>query len=1261
MEIEFSINGKVYRANPHSVPVDTSLSTFIRDQAHLKGTKFMCLEGGCGSCVVNLTEIHPVSKEPITKAVNSCLTPVYSCHGRDVLTVEGIGNKQSGHHPVQKRLAEFNGSQCGYCSAGMVMNMYSLLEANDSSVTMREVEDAFDGNICRCTGYRPIMDAFKSFATDTSEKIINMCGDIEDLASHCSRKDCNIMCSKASPKRAVHTICADGREWHTVYSVTDIFDIFEKIGDRPYMLVGGNTAHGVYRRPDDLEVFIDVNSVEELHRRTIGLDLIVGANTTLHDFVSIMNEATIGNHRFQYFKRLVDHVLRVANTPVRNAGTIAGNLMIKHQHPEFPSDIFLLLETVGATLTIATDGLSLHVTPLDFLKVDMAKKLLTIVTIPSLDPAQYMFRSFKVMPVAQNSRAYVNAAFLVKFCRTGKTTELARVCFGGINPSFVHAYKTEDFLLGRPLFTNETLQEALKILSTELRPDWVLPDASPKYRKNLALSLFYKFLLSTTPESTEYLNPRFRSGGTTSKRPVSSGKQSYDTYPNKWPLTQYVPKIEGLAQSSGEAEYIGDIPERPNELHAAFVLATEIQSRISKIDATEALKLPGVVAFYSAKNIPGINNFMPLEMGAPEVDEIFCSGVVAFHGQPVGVVVAKTFELANRAAALVEISYEKIVNHPVYVTVEDVIEGRAYNRVFNQHFDRHGAKFLSASEGPIKINGQLDLKGQYHYTMETQTCFCIPVEDGLDIYSSTQFIDNVMIAVSQALNVPENSLNISVRRLGGAYGAKISRASQIACACALAAQLTQCPVRMVLKMETNMSAVGKRGGSHSEYEVDVDSSGKINRLNHTYTQDSGVTLNEGFAFLTVELFKNCYRTDRWNLVGNIARTDVPSNTWCRAPGSSEGMAMIENIMEHIAHVVEKDPLEVRMLNISKENKMYNLLPRFRADVDFDDRKQAIDMFNLQNRWHKRGIAIIPMEYDMEYSQTLNALVSIYHLDGSVAITHGAIEMGQGVNTKVVQVAAHILGIPLNKIAVKPSTGLTSPNCGPSVHSRASETAAFAVKKSCEILMERLRPIQQANPQAPWEQIVAQAFVANVDLSATYHYQPSDLQAYVIWGLACAEIEVDILTGNIQIPRVDILEDVGESMSPGIDVGQVEGAFIMGLGYYLTEALVYEPSNGALLTTRSWNYKVPGNKDIPIDFRVEFLRKSSNPFGVLRSKAVGEPAFSMSPVLTYALRYALRSARKDAGLPDDWIPIGSATTPEKIFLMAGNSLDQYKLN
>ncbi|XP_062550716.1 uncharacterized protein LOC134215576 [Armigeres subalbatus] len=1263
MDIVFSINGKIYHIDPKLIPIETSLNTFIRDHAQLKGTKFMCLEGGCGSCIVNITRKHPATEKITTNAVNSCLFPVYSCHGCDVLTVEGIGSKKNGYHPIQKRLAHFNGSQCGFCSSGMVMSMFSLLESSEGSVSMQEVENALDGNICRCTGYRPILDAFKSFAVDTNEGIRKLCQDIEDFGTgySCSRK-ASITCSKlvGNVRNMQRIIDGQGKEWYKPYNISEILEIFRTIGNKPYMLVAGNTAHGVYRRKDDLEVFIDVNDVAELHHSEIAENIIIGASNTLNQFILIMQQAVQKSNNFQYLRVVIEHVQKIANRPVRNMGSIAGNLMIKHDHWEFPSDMFLLLEAVEASLVILTDTSSKVLTLSQFLHLDMKKKLLASIIIPQHDPVRNIFRSFKIMPVSQNARAYVNAALLFKIQESNFIPKSVTICFGGINPSFIHATQTEAYLVGKPLFQNETIRKAMKILSAEIEPDFVSPDASPEYRRNLALSLFYKCVLDMAIEQQVKLDPKVRSGATILKRSLSSGKQSYDTYPSKWPLTQNVPKLEGMVQCAGEAEYINDISQMPNELFAAFVLATEINSRILQIDASKALELEGVAGFFSVKDIPGINNFMTLEIGAPRVEEVFCSGEVLYHSQPIGIIVAETFELATRAASLVKTTYEKLPPKPIYPTVRDVLNAQAYDRISNEGYDRHGAQFNKATEGPIKIQGRLNLQGQYHYTLETQTCFCVPIEDGMDVYSSTQYPDLVLCALSQVLNVQQNSINLTVRRLGGAYGAKSTRPAHIACACAVAAKLTQRPVRMVLSIETSMSAIGKRIGCLSEYEVDVDDTGIINRLHNTFTHDGGSTINENLAYLTSDMFKNCYRTDKWNLVGNVARTDVPSNTWCRCPGTSEGIAMIENIMEHIAHVVGKDPLEVRMLNMPNGNLMRQLLQKFRKEVKFDSRKRAIDKFNNMNRWRKRGIAIIPMEYPMEYSGALNTLVSIYHMDGSVAITHGAVEMGQGVNTKVAQVVAAVFGIPLSKISVKPTTTLTSPNNNPSVHSRASETAAFAVKRCCEILLGRLQPIWTANRSASWEEIINRAFMANVDLTAEYHYQSTDLQGYIIWGCTCAEVEVDVLTGNVQISRVDLLEDVGESMSPGIDIGQLEGSFIMGLGYYLTEALVYDHSNGSLVNNRTWNYKVPGVKDIPMDFRVKFLKSSSNPHGVLHSKAVGEPSFSMTPVLTYALRYALRSARRDAELPDEWIPIGSGTTPEKIFSMAYKSFDQYKL-
>lgn len=242
-----------------------------------------------------------------------------------------------------------------------------------------------------------------------------------------------------------------------------------------------------------------------------------------------------------------------------------------------------------------------------------------------------------------------------------------------------------------------------------------------------------------------------------------------------------------------------------------------------------------------------------------------------------------------------------------------------------------------------------------------------------------------------------------------------------------------------------------------------------------------------------------------------------------------------------------------------------------------------------------------MRYPFGYFGINYTMVSIHHGDGSVSISVGGIEMGQGLNTKVAQTAAHFLGIPLDKISVKPSNAHTAPNAVCTGGSTGSDVCSFAVQKACEILLERLKPVKDKNPGLEWSALIDKAYEANVDLVEKSMYKPDDIKPYMIWGASCCEMEVDLLTGNILIKRVDIMEDVGESMSPGIDVGQIEGGFVMALGYWLTECIVYDQVSGELLTNRTWNYKPPGVKDIPIDFRITFLKNSSNPFGVLRSK------------------------------------------------------------
>lgn len=292
-------------------------------------------------------------------------------------------------------------------------------------------------------------------------------------------------------------------------------------------------------------------------------------------------------------------------------------------------------------------------------------------------------------------------------------------------------------------------------------------------------------------------------------------------------------------------------------------------------------------------------------------------------------------------------------------------------------------------------------------------------------------------------------------------------------------------------------------------------------------------------------------------------------------------------------------------------------------------------------------------------------------------------MGQGLNTKVAQTVAHTLDISLEKVIIKPSNTLTAPNATVTGGSIGSEISCFAAKKACEILNKRLEKLKNENKNLTWEEIIEKAYQSDVDLAASYMYKSEDLKEYHVWGASCCEVEVDLLTGNLLVKRVDIMEDVGESMSPGIDIGQIEGGFVMGLGYWLTENLVYDNKTGELLTNRSWNYKPPGAKDIPIDFRVNFLKKSSNPFGVLRSKskssikfdffyfrkfiiishtAVGEPPLCMSVVILFALRHAMDAARRDSGIVnDEYYDLGAPSTCERLFLTGNTKHEAFLLS
>ncbi|GBP49386.1 Xanthine dehydrogenase [Eumeta japonica] len=751
-----------------------------------------------------------------------CMVSVTSCKDWAVTTVEGLGDRAKGYHPIQKTLAEYNGSQCGYCSPGWVMAMYSLLESRHYDLTEQEIEDSFGSNVCRCTGYRPILDAFKSFG----KKHKSEPRDIEDLhLCDKSGRRCSTPCAKSKEDgwcfikeveepRVLQINLKDGRKWFRVNRVRDIFDVLNGEGYDSYMLVSGNTGKGAYPIFAYPRVLIDISGVKELKVHFIDQNLVVGSGTTLTDLLALLDDVSRQHSEFAYLQNLYEHINLVAHIPVRNLGTIAGNLMVKYRNREFSSDLYLLLETVGAAVTILDrSGTTVHCTPEEFLGVDMSDKVITSVKLPPLSQ-NYLFYSYKLMARSQSAHAEVNCGLQFYMDRVHSTVQSARIVFGGLSPKFTHAHNAENFLIGKKLFDENVLQDTLKLLDKELIVEEIKAEPSIEYRRKVALGIYYKGILYLCPDNL--IKPRYRSGGIDLKmsRPLSKGKQVYDTNPTLWPDNEPMPKVEALIQCAGEAPYSNDEPANKNEVFAAFVTTSVSKGEIERIDPSAALKIPGVLKFFTVKDIPGINSFQSLKISfnfAPE--EVLCDGVVKHYDQPLGIIVAETETLANRASKLVEVAYKNTNQKAVYTIKDAKTEPGRVTLLFEFPAFGRGLNVRKV------IKGTNNIFGQYHFTMEPQTCVSIPSEDGIKVYVATQWMDSCQMSIAEVLSIEENRINLFVKRMGGAYGCKISRSVQPATACCLVTYLMNRPCRFVMSIEAMMTILGKRLPSTNDFEV----------------------------------------------------------------------------------------------------------------------------------------------------------------------------------------------------------------------------------------------------------------------------------------------------------------------------------------------------------------------------------------------------------------------------------------------------------
>lgn len=736
---------------------------------------------------------------------------------------------------------------------------------------------------------------------------------------------------------------------------------------------------------------------------------------------------------------------------------------------------------------------------------------------------------------------------------------------------------------------------------------------------------------------------------------------------------------------SGKAEYIDDKLTLPGMLYLCPVLSQHAHARITRIDTTECYSIAGVVRVFSWQDVPGELDIGPLEPG----DLLFARDLVEYHGQVVLTVAAETSEAARAAALKAVIEYE--VLEPV-LDVEEALRRELY--VQKPHVHQRGDADRALACAGHRIQGQFHIGGQEHFYLEGQIAVVQPGEDGcVTVWSSTQHPTEVQKLVASVLGVTMNKVTVDMRRMGGGFGGKETQAAGIACHAALVAALTGRPAKMRLSRRDDMRITGKRHPFFVRYDVGFTDEGMLNGVVIDLAANCGYSLDLSGSICDRAMFHadNAYYLGDARITGYRCRTNLASNTAYRGFGGPQGMVAIEQIMDHIARELGLDPLEVRKRNYYGDTERnvthyhqtveHNIMPeitrQLEASSDYHSRREQISEFNRRNPVLKRGLALTPVKFGISFTSSFlnqaGALLLIY-TDGTVQLNHGGTEMGQGLNTKVAQVVAEVLQIPVEQIQVTatntgkvPNTSPTAASSGADLNGKAAEIAALMIKERLVEMLCRLHKcaadqvefrngvVKVPGHHFTFTEIANLAWLNQVPLSATGFYKVPGIHYdraagrgqpfyYFSYGAACSEVVIDTLTGEYRLLRTDILHDVGNSLNPALDIGQIEGGFVQGAGWLTCEELVWD-EKGRLLTDSPMSYKIPAISDAPADFRVQLLENHANPqHTVYRSKAVGEPPFMLGISVWCALQDAVASVTDYQKHPR----LDAPATPERVF-------------
>lgn len=742
---------------------------------------------------------------------------------------------------------------------------------------------------------------------------------------------------------------------------------------------------------------------------------------------------------------------------------------------------------------------------------------------------------------------------------------------------------------------------------------------------------------------------------------------------------QPLPHESARGHVTGEALYTNDLLKRfPGVLHGWPVMSPHAHATVTAIDVSPALTIPGVVT--TLTEAPG-----EADSGPNRHDEPLFPTEVLFHGQPVAWVLADTLEAARLGAAAVKVTYKQL---PALVTLDDAIAaGSLHSPPF--HMNRGDADAALAAS-PHKLAGELRIGGQEHFYLETQCALAwLDESGGVSLHSSTQHPSETQEIVARVLGWPKNRVTVECLRMGGAFGGKEVQANCWAAAAALGAYKTGRPISVRLPRKLDMILTGKRHPFLAKFEAGFSDEGKIEAAKISLYADAGWSLDLSEPILWRAMFHadNCYFIPAISLTGYVVKTHKTSQTAFRGFGGPQGMLVIEDILDRIARTLGLPPEVVRERNFYREgdvthysqpvkdaSRVSRIWEELKDSSEFAARRMAIADFNAKHPHTKRGIAITPVKFGISFTATLfnqaGAMVLIYR-DGSVQVNHGGTEMGQGLQTKILQVAADGLGVETVAIRLMPTRTDKVPNTSATAASSGSDLNGAAVLDACRKLQVTLTPVAAELLQCAtvkfengevhggngstiaFAKVVEAAYRQRLPLfeSGYYrtpeiHYNPATGQGrpfyYYAYGAAVSEVELDGFTGAMHLRRVDILEDCGQSLSPLVDRGQIEGGFIQGAGWLTLEELVWD-AKGRLATNSASTYKLPSWAELPEVFNVKMLERAAEPGVVFGSKAVGEPPL----MLAISVREAIRDAIAAFGAPGV-IEIDSPATPERIY-------------